>query len=108
MAPDLELKSKEALVDENYYLVYDLFYKAIGLNPNNADLYADRAQVNIKVNNLTNAVVDANKAIELNPSHSKAYLRKGKVCIMLEECETAKASLEMGASLAPGDSRFTD
>jgi len=29
-------------------------------------------------------------------------------CIKLEEYQTAKAALEMGASLAPGDSKFTD
>lgn len=29
-------------------------------------------------------------------------------CIELEEYETAKAAFEIGASLAPGDSRFTD
>ena len=108
MASDLELKAKEAFEDDNYDLAYDLLTQAIGLSPNNADLYADRAQVNIKVNNLTEAVSDANKAIELNPSHSKAYLRKGTACIKLEEYQTAKAALEMGASLAPGDSKFTD
>ena len=29
-------------------------------------------------------------------------------CIKLEEYQTAKAALEKGASLAPGDSRFTN
>lgn len=29
-------------------------------------------------------------------------------CIKLEEFQTAKAALEKGASLAPGDARFTD
>ncbi|KAF1878417.1 hypothetical protein Lal_00047085 [Lupinus albus] len=50
---------------------------AIQLSPNNAVLYADRAQANIKLNNFTEAVADANKAIDLNPSTSKAYFRKG-------------------------------
>lgn len=53
MASDLELKAKEAFEDDNHDLPYDLLTQAIGLSPNNADLYADRAQVNIKVNNLT-------------------------------------------------------
>ncbi|XP_061361322.1 protein SGT1 homolog [Gastrolobium bilobum] len=108
MASDLEAKAKEAFVDEHYELAFDLLTQAIALSPNNADLYADRAQANIKLNNFTEAVADAKKAIELNPSHSKAYLRKGTACIELEEYETAKAALEMGASLAPGDSKFSD
>ncbi|XP_027366400.1 protein SGT1 homolog [Abrus precatorius] len=108
MASDLELNAKEAFEDDNYELAYDLLTQAIDLSPNNADLYADRAQVNIKVNNLPEAVADANKSIELNPSHSKAYLRKGTACIKLEEYQTAKAALELGKPLAPGDSRFTD
>nr|KYP74840.1 Suppressor of G2 allele of SKP1 isogeny [Cajanus cajan] len=76
MASDYELKAKEAFEDDN------------------SDLYADRAQVKIKLNNLTEAVADANKAIELNPSHSKAYT----ACINLQEYQTAKAALEMEES----------
>ncbi|KAK7391315.1 hypothetical protein VNO78_19729 [Psophocarpus tetragonolobus] len=54
------------------------------------------------------AVAEGNKVIEFNPSHSKAYLWKGTVCIKLEEYQTAKATLEMGASLAPTDFKFSD
>ncbi|GFY83308.1 phosphatase-like protein [Actinidia rufa] len=54
------------------------------------------------------AVADANRAIELDPSMAKAYLRKGTACIKLEEYQTAKAALETGASLAPGNTRFTN
>ncbi|XP_027773304.1 protein SGT1 homolog isoform X2 [Solanum pennellii] len=46
-------------------------------------------------------------AIELDPSTAKAYMRKGLACMKLEEYQTAKETLEIGASLAPGESRFT-
>lgn len=108
MASDLERKAKEAFVDDHFELAADLLTQAIGLNPNNAELYADRAQANIKLRNFTEAVADASRAIQLDPSMAKAYLRKGTACIKLEEYETAKAALETGASLAPGDSRFAD
>ncbi|OIW06602.1 hypothetical protein TanjilG_03996 [Lupinus angustifolius] len=108
MASDLELKAKEAFVDDHYDLAVELLTQAIQLSPNNAHLYADRAQANIKLQNLTEAVADANKAIELNPSLSKAYFRKGTACLKLEEYQTAKAAFEIGASLAPGESRFTN
>ncbi|CAB4301942.1 unnamed protein product [Prunus armeniaca] len=106
MASDLEKRAKEAFIDDHFELAVDLYTQAIALNPQNAELYSDRAQANIKSNNLTEAVSDANKAIELDSSLSKAYLRKGIACINLEEYQTAKAALEIGVSLAPEETRF--
>ncbi|PIM99582.1 Suppressor of G2 allele of skp1 [Handroanthus impetiginosus] len=103
---DLEKKAKEAFIDDHFELAVDLYSQAIALSPSNAELFADRAQANIKLRNFTEAVADANKAIELDPSMAKAYLRKGSACIKLEEYETAKTALEAGASLAPTESRF--
>ncbi|GER25208.1 SGT1 [Striga asiatica] len=105
---DLVAKAKEAFIDDHFELAVDLYSQAISLSPNNAELFADRAQANIKLQNFTEAVADANKAIRLDPNISKAYLRKGMACIKLEEYQTAKAALQIGASLAPGDSRFTN
>ncbi|KAH9677522.1 protein SGT1-like [Citrus sinensis] len=119
MATDLEKKAKEAFIDDYFELAYDLYSQAIEISPNSAELFADRAQASIKLQNFTEAVADANRAIELEPSMSKAYWRKAWVtyisflcnftaCMKLEEYETAKVALEKGASLAPGDSRFTN
>lgn len=106
MASDLEKQAKEAFIDDHFELAVDLYTQAIAVDPKNSELYSDRAQANIKSNNFTEAVEDANKAIELDPSLFKAYLRKGTACMKLEEYQTAKAALELGASLAPGESRF--
>ncbi|GAY45627.1 hypothetical protein CUMW_090800 [Citrus unshiu] len=108
MATDLEKKAKEAFIDDYFELAYDLYSQAIEISPNSAELFADRAQASIKLQNFTEAVADANRAIELEPSMSKAYWRKATACMKLEEYETAKVALEKGASLAPGDSRFTN
>ncbi|KAL9392245.1 hypothetical protein Peur_016165 [Populus x canadensis] len=105
---DLEKKAKEAFIDDHFELAVDLYTQAIALNPTNPDLLADRAQANIKLNSLTEAVADASKAIELDPSMAKAYLRKGIACMKLEEYQTAKAALELGASLATEESRFAN
>ncbi|KAK4431419.1 protein SGT1 [Sesamum alatum] len=105
---DLEKKAKEAFIDDHFELAVDLYSQAIALSPSNAELFADRAQANTKLQNFTEAVADANKAIELDPAMAKAYLRKGTACFKLEEYQTAKIALETGASLAPGDSRFTN
>ncbi|KHG05987.1 Protein SGT1 B [Gossypium arboreum] len=107
MASDLETKAKEAFIDDHFELALHLYSQAIQLNPKHAELYADRAQANIKLDNLPEAVADANKAIELDPSMSKAYLRKATACMKLEEYQTAKSALETGAALAPAESRFS-
>ncbi|KAI3933570.1 hypothetical protein MKX01_032675 [Papaver californicum] len=109
MAPhDLERSAKEAFVDDNFELAIDLYTQAITMDPQNPDLFADRAQANIKLENFTEAVADSNKALLLDPSMAKAYLRKGTACFKLEEYQTAKAALEGGAALSPGDARFTN
>ncbi|CAN0909884.1 Protein SGT1 homolog B [Linum grandiflorum] len=109
MANEFAEKAKEAFLDDDFQLAVDLYSKAIDLNPNNPDYFADRAQANIKLNQFTEAVADANRAILLDPTMVKAYLRKGTACIKLEEYQTAKAALEKGASIAPVDQsqRFT-
>ncbi|XP_074582553.1 protein SGT1 homolog [Curcuma longa] len=107
MATDLVMKANEAFVDDNFDLAVDLYTQALEIDPKNADLYADRAQANIKLGSFTEAVADANRAIELDPSMPKTYLRKGIACIKLEEYQTAKAALEAGALLTPGDTRFS-
>nr|GMD53754.1 protein SGT1 homolog [Ipomoea batatas] len=101
MASDLERKAKDAFIDEYFDLAVDLYSQAIDLSPNNAELFVDRAQANIKLQNFTEAVDDANKAIELDPSMARAYLRKGMACLKLEEYQTAKTALEAGIPLAP-------
>lgn len=53
MASDLEKKAKEAFIDDHFELAVELYTQAISLNPKNAELYADRAQANIKLNNST-------------------------------------------------------
>lgn len=53
MASDLEQRAKEAFMDDHFELAVDLYTQAMALNPQNAELYSDRAQANIKAGNLT-------------------------------------------------------
>lgn len=57
MASDLEKKAKEAFIDDHFELALELYNQAIDINPKNAELYADRAQANIKLNNFTGILV---------------------------------------------------
>ena len=51
--------------------------QALAADPQNAELYANRAQTLLKMENFLEAVEDASKALDLNPRLSKAHLRKG-------------------------------
>ncbi|MCI30439.1 SGT1-2 [Trifolium medium] len=56
MASDLELKAKEAFVEDHFELAVELLTQAIDLDPKISQLFADRAQANIKLNNFTGIV----------------------------------------------------
>ncbi|GFQ03053.1 protein sgt1 homolog [Phtheirospermum japonicum] len=53
---DLETQVKEAFLDDLFELAVDLYSQAIALSPNNPELFADRAQANIKLQNFTSAI----------------------------------------------------
>ncbi|OMO69386.1 Tetratricopeptide-like helical [Corchorus olitorius] len=44
MASDIEIEAKDAFIDDRFELALELYSQAIELNPNNADLYADRTE----------------------------------------------------------------
>ncbi|KAG2265548.1 hypothetical protein Bca52824_072627 [Brassica carinata] len=102
MAKELAAKAKEAFVDDDFDVAVDLYSKAIDLDPNCAEFFADRAQANVKLEHfIAEAVADANKAIELDPLLTKTYLRKGYVCfnLLVSNCEKC-------ASIAPSEFKF--
>jgi hypothetical protein len=53
VAAEFAEKAQEAFLDDNFQLAVDLYTQAIDLTPNEADLYADRAQTHLKLNNFT-------------------------------------------------------
>ncbi|KAJ4912990.1 Protein SGT1-like protein A [Raphanus sativus] len=53
MAKELAAKATEAFVDDDFDVAVDLYSKAIDLDPNCAELLADRAQANLKLQNFT-------------------------------------------------------
>jgi hypothetical protein len=53
MAKELADKAKEAFVDDDFDVAVDLYSKAIDLDPNCAEFFADRAQAYIKLESFT-------------------------------------------------------
>ncbi|CAM6088655.1 unnamed protein product [Calypogeia fissa] len=106
MALELERNGDKAIVDEDYDQAVSLYTQAIDLDPTNAPLYASRAQAHIKLENYSDAAVDANRALELDLGLSKAHLRKGFAYFYLEDYQTARAAFEAGAPLDPNNSQY--
>ncbi|PRQ32792.1 putative tetratricopeptide-like helical domain-containing protein [Rosa chinensis] len=46
----------KAFIDDHFELAIDLYTQATAVDPNKSEFYSDRAQANIKSNNLTEAV----------------------------------------------------
>lgn len=61
MDSDLEVKAIEAFVEDHFELAVELLTQAIHLDPNKPELYADRAQANIKLNNFTGFIFFLNQ-----------------------------------------------
>ncbi|KAL4559077.1 hypothetical protein LXL04_031210 [Taraxacum kok-saghyz] len=53
MASDLAAKAKEAYIDDHFELAIELYSQGILIDPNNSELFSDRAQANIKLKNFT-------------------------------------------------------
>lgn len=64
-------------VDELYSEAAAAYTKAIETLHQDADLYAKRAAAHLKLNQLENAVTDADHALKINAKLDVAYLRKG-------------------------------
>ncbi|KAI6696573.1 hypothetical protein NL676_016692 [Syzygium grande] len=107
-ASDLSRHAVGAYLEEDYEIAVELFTRAISLSPKDAQLFTNRAQAHLMLGNFTEAVADASRAIELDPSMSKAYFRLGNAFYELKKYQTAKATLELGSSLAPADAKITD
>lgn len=82
------------------------YTQAIYLDPSKAGLYVNRASTNIKFENYTDAILDANKAIESDPSLVKAYLHKGMAYSFMEEYHTTMVAFKAGSTLDANHTEF--
>ncbi|GLI58864.1 hypothetical protein VaNZ11_000629 [Volvox africanus] len=101
MASDLVAKGDRLFVEEDYAGAVEAYSEALRADPLNARIYEARANAYIKLEQFTDANVDATKALELAPGLAKAYLRKGVALFNMEEYEAAKESFEAGCQLSP-------
>ncbi|CAG8609237.1 6802_t:CDS:2 [Dentiscutata erythropus] len=72
------------------------FTKAIGLDPNNIQLYDSRAATREKLGQLTSALQDAEIMMNLEKTSAKGYLRAGKLYRLLGQNDMALDIYNMG------------
>lgn len=89
-----EKKFKEAL---------DLFTKAIELDPKDWRIFVNRSYCSQQLNQLEDALRDANSAIDVNESNIAGHYRKGCVLLAKRQFRSAEESLKLGLKLDPND-----
>lgn len=90
-------------IDKNTAKANEYLDRALVINPEQANLYVVRAEVNIKDNNLDDALVNSNKAIELSPSKAYAYLVLSKAYFAKSDFNNAIISATKGLDLVDKD-----
>ena len=77
------------------------FTKAISLDPNYAQAYANRGLVYRKSNQLDLALADFNKALSIDPNYAPAYVGRGSVYSQQGRHEQALADFNKAIALKP-------
>jgi tetratricopeptide (TPR) repeat protein len=79
------------------------YTEAIRLDPNNVELYYERAKVYSNKNDYTQAIADYTEAIRLDPNYMPAYLNRGSVHEEKKDYNRAIADYTEAVRLAPKD-----
>lgn len=76
-ASQLKDEGNVAFGEEKWDEAIALFTQAIEIDPDNEIFYSNRSAAYMKVDSISKALHDAEKAIELNPNFVKGYNRLG-------------------------------
>nr|CCA21454.1 conserved hypothetical protein [Albugo laibachii Nc14] len=86
-------------VDEQYNEAIAAYTKSLTSNDKDADTFAKRAAVHIKLEKWEDARSDADHAIALDATLAVAYLRKGIACFEMERYKEAKDTFMCGQQI---------
>lgn len=103
MAVELKNQGNKALLQGHYNDAFDLYSKAIDLDPSQAVFYSNRAQCAIKMEQFGTAIADSEKAIELDPNYIKAYYRRATAHCGVLDYKKALEDYKQAATHAPND-----
>ncbi|NXH10275.1 TTC6 protein, partial [Bucco capensis] len=84
---------------DQYYEAIQQFTNAIEIDPLDVQTYICRAQAYHKIDNLSNAVKDINRAIHLYPNKSQLYALRGQYLMELKEYKLASFCIHQLAEI---------
>jgi len=85
--------ANDKFVDEDYVGALELYTTAIEENDTSAEYLVKRATCHIKLEQFTEAIMDANSALQQQPDNARAYLRQGQAYLASKEFGQAASAL---------------
>ncbi|XP_061680752.1 small glutamine-rich tetratricopeptide repeat-containing protein alpha [Syngnathoides biaculeatus] len=105
-AERLKTDGNDHMKVENYAAAVEFYSKAIGVNPQNAVYYCNRAAALSKLGNYAGAVQDCERAIGIDPTYSKAYGRMGLALASLNKHAEAVTFYKKALELDPDNDTY--
>ncbi|XP_066437571.1 protein SGT1 homolog isoform X2 [Eleutherodactylus coqui] len=96
-----------SFITENPQRSLEELTEALGEEPDDAELYSQRAYAHILLHNYNDAVLDAKRSLELQPNNANAFLRKGEAEFHLKNYSAAKDTFKQGQTLNSSASSFS-
>eukprot|EP00808_Paulinella_micropora_P013050 g41752.t1 len=100
-------RGNKAFEKRDYAQAVSCFGEAIGLTPDNKELYSNRAAAYTKLEQWEEAVADANTCIKLDPSWGKGYSRLGMALYTKGDYALAVAAYAQGLAHDPSNESLT-
>lgn len=107
-ANDFKNKGNDFFKAGQWEQAYEMYTKAIELNPNDHIFYSNRSGCLVKMNKNEEALSDAEKSLEINPSYVRGYSRKGIALYNLNKKEEAVKAYEEGLKFEPTNQTLLD
>ncbi|OQY03859.1 MAG: hypothetical protein B6I20_04165 [Bacteroidetes bacterium 4572_117] len=83
----------------DYTKILEDYNKALGLKPDYAIIYYNRANLKVRAKSYTSALYDYNRAIQLEPEFAEAFYNKALIHIHLKEFKLACSALSKAGEL---------
>lgn len=103
IATDLKSRGVEKATREDRTGAIEDYNQAIRFNPNDAEAYYKRGNVNYDLGKLKEAKEDYSQALRLNPNHANAYYNRGLANYDLHEYQAAVEDYTEAIRINPND-----
>ena len=94
-------KARALAGKKDYELAYEEITKAIGIDPNNSEIYITRGDISDGKGNIGIALDDYDKAVSVDPENVTAYIKRGKANVKMTFMDKALEDFNKALKLAP-------